>query len=143
MSSAHFETITHTRFLKFTLGGAPFLLPLLSVRDVIETPERSSAAAPSLLFQGTALHEGATLPVLDLRLKLGRRPAAEGSSLVVCSFSDGYSLALRVDKVVSILLLDARQRAPSGVTLLDPEQLLSSREKKAAAAAARSNGKAA
>ncbi len=143
MSSTNFEAVTHTRYLKFTLGGAPYLLPLLSVKDVIENPERSSAAAPSPLFQGATQHEGATIPVLDLRLKLGRRPSADGSSLIVCSFSAGYCIALRVDQVVSILLLDAQQYLPTGGTLLDPEELLSDREKKAAALVARSNGKAA
>lgn len=143
MSQAHFEAKTHTRFLKFMLGGAPYLLPLLSVRDVIESPERSSEAPPAPCFQGTTKFLGTSLPVMDLRLKFGKKPSSDGSCIVVCGFDRGYSLGFRVDHVVSFLSVDPGTEIPAGVTLVDPEKLLSPAEKKAAAAASGLGGKAA
>lgn len=86
------------RALRFRAGCEPFAIDILRVREIRswEAPTRVPGAGDEL--QGVIDLRGTVIPVIDLRRRLGQRPAAAAGITVVAEL-EGALVGLAVDAV--------------------------------------------
>lgn len=105
-----------------TAGGAHFGVPVMRVRDVLDTPTIYPVplAPPEIL--GSINLRGRIVTAIDLRRRLGLAPRPP-SSRCVCVIVEraqdaaGEPYALLVDDIGEVLTLSAQRYEPNPVTL--------------------------
>lgn len=112
--------MSHSRYLKFTVGAQPYAIPLLLVRDVVTEARLEPDAGGSQ--QKTLLFEGSRLRAIDLCAHVLGRPCAGGAPVIVCQLQDGPAFGLQVESVVSILIPES-QGLPGTVRTFDLDSL--------------------
>jgi len=130
-------------YLCLRIGGQEFLLPSADVRAVISTYDVSPSAHRLPCVVGSVCVGGWSLPVVDLREKLGAQAGARGRSPVIVVTQlhreEGPRwlgiLAAHVGNVLTLRPAEFRNGAAriSGrmKRLLDPDQLFSAEELRA------------
>lgn len=102
----------------FRVGVQRFAFEAHNVRGAVRQLDITPAPfAPSPII-GIALHEGAMLSVLDLRVRLAMPPrsdAAPASFILV--MHEGETLALLVDKIEDVLTVSSGMFSPTPVTI--------------------------
>jgi purine-binding chemotaxis protein CheW len=95
------------------LGGAEFGVPISSVREVLRTPPISRVPFTPVDVCGAVALRGSVLPVVDLGLRLLRRPAQRpGSLLVVLPAGTTEPLGLLVDAILELTEADGAEVIP-------------------------------
>lgn len=90
--------------LVVSLGDTEFGLPIGDVREVMRAPPISRVPFPPPDVTGLIGVRGAVLPVLDLGLRLFRRPAVAPGTVVIAQEPDTLeSIALLVDRVTGLV----------------------------------------
>ena len=91
------------RFLSFTLGTEDYAVPLLAVREVIAVPEVTPVPFTPPHFLGIMNLRGQVISVIDLRAKLGVKPAANSETAVIICDLHPITLGVVVDAINSVL----------------------------------------
>lgn len=92
------------RYLCFGLGSEEYGLPLLTVREVLAQPEITPVPHTPAYFVGIMNLRGRVISVMDLRVKLGIKPAnANADSVVVICQVGEYVVGITVDAVNSVM----------------------------------------
>lgn len=110
-----------TSLLLCSLAGEQYALPMNSVREVIRWrgPTRIPGTPPTLL--GVIHHRGVVLPIVDVRLLLGRAtpPTTRATRLVIVEH-EGIQAGIISDGVADIVVIDTASVEP--VTSLPAQQ---------------------
>ncbi len=102
---------TH-RFLEFDLGRESYAIPLLSVREVIPTPETTALPNGPAHMVGIMNLRGQIISVIDLRNKLKIKPREKNKEEAVLIVDmEGVSIGLVVDSINKVLSIDASELA--------------------------------
>lgn len=97
------------RYLCFNLGSEEFAIPLLDVREVIGLPETTPVPQAPSHFIGIMNLRGKVLSVMDLRVKLGIKPAASAETAVVIIDIGEIQLGVVVDRINSVHSFEASE----------------------------------
>ena len=100
------------RFLTFTLGTESFAIPLLQVKEVIAMPEVTGIPQTPNYFLGIMNLRGQVITVMDLRAKLGIKPAENQETVVIICDLAPFSVGVVVDSVTSVLSATSEQISP-------------------------------
>ena len=103
--SAEVESVAVRQLLTFVLDASPYALPVARVREIVRVrPITPVPRVPSDVC-GVISLRGEILEVIDLRLRLRLRAAANGraSRILVVHSSDGGVAGLLVDGVSEVL----------------------------------------
>ena len=100
-------------------GGAHFGVPVMRVRDVLDTPAiyRVPLAPPEIV--GSINLRGRIVTAIDLRRRLGHTPRAEGARCM-CVIVEGAGFepyALLVDEIGEVLAVDDATFEPNPITM--------------------------
>lgn len=96
----------------FRLGGLPLALPMTALREVVPCTALQPLACPAACVIGGIALRGVLVPVVDLRLALGRPAAPPGpGSCVIVMVEAGCILGLLADGVSGVF--NARASAVS------------------------------
>ena len=87
------------RFLGFSLGDEEFGVPLLTVKEVIAIPDITPIPQSPKHFVGIMNLRGQVISVMDLRTKLGIKPAAGSENAIIICDIGGVQLGAVVDSV--------------------------------------------
>jgi purine-binding chemotaxis protein CheW len=103
--------------LVFEVGGRRFGLPATEVRELLRAvsivPLPRPLAGPAI--EGVVNLRGRVVPVLDLRVRLGLPPReVVPSDQMIVAQSEGRLVALRVDRALDLVQLDAEPTAADG-----------------------------
>lgn len=105
-----------------TSAGACFGVPVMRVRDVLDTPTiyRVPLAPPEIV--GSINLRGRIVTAIDLRIRLGEPPRAEGSrcTCVIVEHQAGATgepCALIVDEIGEVVAMDPAHYEPNPITL--------------------------
>ncbi len=91
------------RYLCFLLGEESYAIPLLSVKEVIAPPEITPVPQTPAYFLGIMNLRGQIISVMDLRSKLGIKPAVSSeTSIIICDLISS-SIGIVVDSIDSVL----------------------------------------
>lgn len=97
------------KYICFGLGQEEFGIPLLSVKEVLAIPEITPIPQTPAHFLGIINLRGNVISIMDLRAKFGiKTSTAEETTVIILDFGD-YQLGVVVDRVDSVLSLDADQ----------------------------------
>lgn len=137
------QTRALRELLVFSLGGAPYALPIERVREIVRP--RTLTAVPHVPREvlGVISLRGEIVQVLDTRRRLGLAPAetARHARVIVLNGEDGEVTGLLVDAVQEVLRVEESELrspttgdtglitglAPKGasfVSMLSPERLV-------------------
>jgi purine-binding chemotaxis protein CheW len=108
--------MTAARYLAFHVDGVEYALEAVRVREIVPLPPVTRVPNAPAHVRGVANLRGRILPVVDLRVRLGSRPAADHRyvSVIVVHLSDGVA-GLIVDGVADMLDVQPHQvRSPAG-----------------------------
>jgi purine-binding chemotaxis protein CheW len=131
------------RLVTFSLGDERFAVTVDRARGIVDASGLTPIDEPPLHVAGLLPHQGAAVPVLDTRSRLGLPPRGPGGKVLVV-VSHGRQVGLWVDQVHQVITLPrgALRRAPAAITsrndhvlavfewegalglLLDPDRLL-------------------
>ncbi|NUM87840.1 MAG: purine-binding chemotaxis protein CheW [Bdellovibrionales bacterium] len=101
--SQDMEKASSERFLSFSLGQEEYAMPLLKVREVIAMPEVTPIPQTPSFFLGIMNLRGQVISILDLRTKLGIKPAnGSETAVIICELSP-VCLGVVVDSVNAVL----------------------------------------
>jgi purine-binding chemotaxis protein CheW len=96
--------VSEESVLVVRLGETEFGLPIRDVREVLRAPPISRVPFPPPDVTGLIGVRGAVLPVLDLGLRLFRRPARTPGAIVIAQEPESLeSIALLVDRVTGLV----------------------------------------
>jgi purine-binding chemotaxis protein CheW len=100
------------QLVSFRLGGQEFAFNIFQVERILryETPTRLPKA-PEFL-EGVLQYQGAPVPVVDLRKRLGVAAPQRDDTRVVVLETDGNRIAAVVDSVTEVLQVPAAQVTP-------------------------------
>ena len=95
---------TAGKYLTFNLGGEPYGLPILKVREIIARMDITSVPGTPGFISGVINLRGRVIPVMDLRRRFGL-PAAESSAAgcIVVAYVGEIEMGLVVDSVSEVL----------------------------------------
>lgn len=97
------------KYICFGLGQEEFGIPLLSVKEVLAIPEITPIPQTPPHFLGIINLRGNVISIMDLRAKFGiKTTSTEETTVIILDFGD-YQLGVVVDRVDSVLSLDAEQ----------------------------------
>jgi purine-binding chemotaxis protein CheW len=112
MSPNPMSTGSHDRYLSFNLGVEEYAVPLLAVREVIAMPEYTPVPYTPPYFLGIMNLRGQVISIMDLRQKLGVKPAGhEETTVIICDLG-GASIGVVVDSVNTVLTPKAEEVSP-------------------------------
>ncbi len=97
---------TQTKYICFSLGHEEFAIPLLSVREVLGVPPTTPIPQAPSYFIGIMNLRGSVISVMDLRQKLGIKPATSDETGVIILDLGDYYLGVVVDSVNSVQSLE-------------------------------------
>lgn len=103
--------------LTFALMGAPFAVPIESIKEIIEYPELTRVPLTSPLLRGVMNLRGSVIPVIDLATRFGLGEALQGRRTCVVIFEldtpDGrQTLGAIVDAVHEVIEIDPEHIDP-------------------------------
>ncbi|MBN22097.1 MAG: hypothetical protein CL678_12525 [Bdellovibrionaceae bacterium] len=92
------------RYLQFDLGSESYAIELLSVKEVIPTPETTPLPNSPTHYTGIMNLRGQIISVVDLRKKLNIKPKETGleEAVVIVEF-DGIGVGVVVDSINRVL----------------------------------------
>ena len=96
------EAAAKESFGGFALGALQMALPMAALREVMPCAELAELPCPAACVIGGISVRGAVVPVVDLRIVLGRPLPAEASRNVVIMMYEGKILGLIADAVTGI-----------------------------------------
>lgn len=91
------------RYIRFSLGEEEYAMPLLRVREVIAMPDITSIPQTPSYFLGIMNLRGQVITILDLRTKLGIKPANTSEVAVIICDLGSISIGVVVDSINSVL----------------------------------------
>ncbi len=100
------------RYLCFNLGAEEFALPLLSIREVIAKGDITPLPQMPPYFLGIMNLRGEVISVIDLRLKLGLKPAQSQEASIIVIDYEGIRVGLLVDLIESVQSPPEEQLGP-------------------------------
>jgi len=102
-----------------SVGGAHFGVPVLSVRDVLDSPLTYPVPLAPPEITGSINLRGRIVTAIDLRVRLGMPPRAETAKCmcVIVESESGEPYAFLVDEVGDVLMMSAKQYEPNPITL--------------------------
>ena len=105
------------QYLSFTLGGEPFAIGILSIREIIEYRDLTEVPMMPDVVRGVINLRGAVVPVIDLAARFNRgRTAVQRRSCVVIvevpSQGGGQIVGVLVDGVNEVIEIPAEQIEP-------------------------------
>lgn len=101
-----------SRYLCFNLGAEELAIPLLTVKEVIGLPEVTPLPQAPAYFKGIMNLRGQILSILDLRTRLGIKPASQDETSVIILDLNESSIGVIVDRVNSVLQIEEKDLAP-------------------------------
>lgn len=103
----------------FQLGGLPLALPMAALREVVPCTDLQPLACPAACVIGGVALRGVLVPVVDLRLALGRPASAPAAgSCVIVMVEGGCILGLLADGVSGVF-----SAAAASVSRMQPPPL--------------------
>lgn len=97
------QTDSSERYIRFSLGEEEYAMPLLSVREVIAMPDITRIPQTPPYFLGIMNLRGQVITILDLRTKLGIKPANTSEvAVIICDLSS-ICIGVVVDSINSVL----------------------------------------
>jgi len=100
---------TTDRFLTFSLGGEHFAMPLLQVQEVIALTEVTPVPQMPKYFLGIMNLRGQVVTIMDLRTKLGIKPAEDQETVVIICDMAPVCVGIVVDSVNSVFAVNPKQ----------------------------------
>ncbi len=97
------------RFLTFRISGRPYALPAEDVAEVILVPRVARLPHSSKSLMGLANLHGTVIPLVDPRTMLGQEAFTPGNTARAIVLAGAARIALAVDAVEQLVLLDAGQ----------------------------------
>lgn len=96
---------TSDRYLAFQVGGEPYAIPLLQVKEVIEMSEPMPLPHSPSYFKGVINLRGQVICVLDLRLKLNFTNITNGpkTAIIILDIDAKASIGVIVDRINSVV----------------------------------------
>jgi purine-binding chemotaxis protein CheW len=108
------------KVLPFFIGGRLYALPVRDIRDVVLPQPLTRIHPGSPEIAGLLNLNGRIVTALDIRVRLGLKPLAEGSRAYgILIERAGLDYILLVDRVCSAMALAASEREPS-LEIVDP-----------------------
>ncbi len=105
----HSAAASGRRFLTFRVAGRSYALPSEDVAEVIPVPRVARLPHSSKSLMGLANLRGAVIPLVDPRVMLGHEEFAPGSTARAIVLTGAARIALAVDAVEQLVVLDAGQ----------------------------------
>ncbi|VAX32678.1 hypothetical protein MNBD_NITROSPIRAE01-1142 [hydrothermal vent metagenome] len=100
-------------FVTFSLNGIHYALDIVCVEEVIPLPEITPVENLPLSFRGMINLRGFSLPIMDLRTRLGLEPRPDALETDIIVIKMGQQLTgLIVDKVLEVCEINDEQRLP-------------------------------
>lgn len=99
------------QFVSFRLGGQEFAVDILQVRRVLPFATPTPIHGAPAFLAGTLGHDGATLPVLDLRPRLGLPTTVAAETRLLVLEHGEAPVMLVVDAAREVLRVDGDQIA--------------------------------
>ncbi len=111
--------MTH-ELLVFLVGNGHFGIPSIQVREVLRAATLAPVADAPRAVMGVLNLRGEIVPVLDSRrlLQAEEKPLAHSDHLIVIE-EHGRLLALRVDRAVDLVAVDATELPAGGTNTVD------------------------
>lgn len=96
---------TSDRYLAFQVGGEPYAIPLLQVKEVIEMSEPMPMPHAPAYFKGVINLRGQVICVLDLRLKLNLSNITNGpkTAIIILDIDAHTGVGVIVDRINSVV----------------------------------------
>lgn len=99
------------KYIEFCLGEEKYALPLLTVREVISTPETTHIPNVPSYYVGIMNLRGQVITVLDARKKLGIRPNQDTKEQAVIIVSaGGFQVGMVVDSINKVIKIDSKDQ---------------------------------
>jgi purine-binding chemotaxis protein CheW len=109
--------------MEFRIGGQPYAIPLLSVKEVIPKPEIIAVPNMPTHFEGMINLRGQILGVFNVRKKLAakaKETAQKVNDVVIVIESQGVSVGMIVDEVTRVLHASPDNIGPAPLKEDDP-----------------------
>jgi purine-binding chemotaxis protein CheW len=96
---------TSDRYLAFQVGGEPYAIPLLQVKEVIEMSEPMPLPHSPSYFKGVINLRGQVICVLDLRLKLKLANVTNGpkTAIIILDIDMKANIGIIVDRINNVV----------------------------------------
>jgi purine-binding chemotaxis protein CheW len=111
------------QYLSFHLAGHSYAVPLAQVAEI--TPHRDLNQIPHMprSVEGLLDLRGQSIPVINLRLRMGMEPLASGQSLniIVLDMGSATNVGLLVDRVESVVNATREQMVAASALLAGPD----------------------
>ncbi|NTV72986.1 MAG: purine-binding chemotaxis protein CheW [Holophaga sp.] len=111
------------QYLSFELAGHTYAVPLAQVAEI--TPHRELNQIPHMprSVEGLLDLRGQSIPVINLRLRMGMEPLASELSLniIVLDMGSSSNVGLLVDRVASVVEATREQMVPASALLAGPD----------------------
>ncbi len=120
MSQTAQPTTGDVDLVTMTVGDASFGIPVLQVRDVLDSPATYPVPLAPPEIKGSINLRGRIVTAIDLRTRLGmgpREPGARCMCVIVESDSTSEPYAFLVDEIGDVLKLSAADYEPNPITL--------------------------
>ena len=107
-----------SQYLAFLLGGEMFAMPILNVKEIIEFGALTTVPMMPEFVRGVINLRGSVVPVVDLAVRLGRKPGAvtRRTCIVIVeaeSESETQDVGVVVDSVSAVLEMSAADVDPA------------------------------
>ncbi len=97
------------RYLEFKLGEENYAIPLLQVRELISVPETTNVPFSPKYYVGIMNLRGQVISIIDLRTRLGVKPAESNEEAVIIVEFGELCLGIVVDNICKVLSVDEEQ----------------------------------
>ncbi|EPZ49352.1 CheW-like protein [Bacteriovorax sp. BAL6_X] len=97
------------RYLEFKLGDEHYAIPLLQVRELISVPETTNVPFSPSYYVGIMNLRGQVISIIDLRTRLGVKPAESNEEAVIIVEFGQLCLGIVVDNICKVLSVDEEQ----------------------------------
>ncbi|MFG1482976.1 chemotaxis protein CheW [Halobacteriovorax sp. RZ-2] len=97
------------RYLEFKLGDEHYAIPLLQVRELISVPETTNVPFSPTYYVGIMNLRGQVISIIDLRTRLGVKPAESNEEAVIIVEFGQLCLGIVVDNICKVLSVDEEQ----------------------------------
>lgn len=114
MSQREEQGLPHEKYLTFTLDGKIYGIEIGSVKEIVRMQRISSLPDAPEYIRGVMNLRGKIIPVLDLGLRFGGRPALNGDrSCIVNLEVEGRNLGVLAENVRDVIRIGEQDVAPA------------------------------
>lgn len=108
-----------TDLVTMFVDGVQFGVPVLTVRDVLDSPQTYPVPLAPQAIKGSINLRGRIVTAIDVRARLGLqpRPSTARSKCVIVELGSGEPYALLVDEVGDVVSVQGKDYEPNPVTL--------------------------